>query len=141
MIILKSLTKKPLRQQKKMTNKLVAIVDDDILYAEKLSDRLKEYDFETIIVSSGLELLSVLSIDHPEIIIIDAMLSWIDSKELIRVLRQNSSFEDIKVFLITEKNTDKISKNNDIEIFHKLTAIDSLLKRIAEEKDNNETSG
>lgn len=86
-----------------MKNNLVAIVDNDAQFIDKIMDILTAEGFEVIVVSSGLELLSVLSIDRPVAILISAMLPWIDSVEVLRAMKGNPNFREIKVFLVSNQ--------------------------------------
>ncbi|MGB9599727.1 MAG: response regulator [Myxococcota bacterium] len=123
-----------------MRNRLVSIVDDDIAFARELSNRLREKGLETVIIGGGMELISVLNIDVPDVIIIDTMLNWIDSRELIGALKKNPAFKKIKVFLVTEQKAAESINDNNLKIFQKVTDTDLLIKKIIEENDSDETS-
>ncbi|MGC8926753.1 MAG: response regulator [Myxococcota bacterium] len=123
-----------------MRNRLVSIVDDDIAFARELSNRLREKGLETVIIGGGMELISVLNIDVPDVIIIDTMLNWIDSRELIGALKKNPTLKNIKVFLVTEQKAAESINDNNLKIFQKVTDTDLLIKKIIEENDSDETS-
>lgn len=86
-----------------MRNNLVAIVDNDAEFINKIMNTLTTAGFEVIVVNSGLELLSVLSIDRPVAILISTMLPWIDSIEVLRAMKGNPNFREIKVFLVSNQ--------------------------------------
>lgn len=127
---------------RKMRNKLVAIIDDDVDFSRMLSSRLNEIGFEAVVIHSSLELISVLCIDRPGYIVIDMMLNWIDPLGLINSLKKNPELRDIKVFLVTEQRPEEITSLKDglsyQNIMYKPFAFENLIDRLREEVYDNE---
>ncbi len=127
-----------------MRNRLVAIIDDDPAFAEWLDRRLSELGLETVVVNSGLEILSVLSIDRPGFVIIDMMLNWIDPAGLIDSFRRNPELRDIKIFLVTEQKPEENSRCPGSlpggDIIYKPVDCDRLIDRLREEISDNDSA-
>lgn len=127
---------------KKMRNRVVAIVDSNMMYAEYLANILENHGFSTIIVGSGLELISTLSIDRPSFLILDDMLCWVNPYELIFSIKRNPGLKDIKIVLMLHrKNELEVgSEFDDVIIVDKQSATDLLLERLDEEVKRDESA-
>ncbi len=125
-----------------MRNKLVAIIDDDVLFAERLAALLGGLGLQTVIVGGGLELISVLSIDRPHFLLIDTMLNWINPYELIDSIRKNSELRDIKVFLMTQQKDFErtCDRYPDILCIYKPSESSLLVEKLREEIVKNESA-
>jgi DNA-binding response OmpR family regulator len=81
----------------------VAVVDDDRAIREALKDALEREGYDVHVVPNGLKLLSVLQVVHPDIILLDVMMSWIDGVDLCHALKANSAYRDIPVVFMSAK--------------------------------------
>lgn len=130
--------------QMKMTkNNLVAIIDNDAEFIKRVRDYLTSEGFEVIVASNGLELISILRIDRPAAILINVMLPWIDSIEMLMAIKGNPNFRDIRVFLISNEEWEK---KNSIEkgdtalisgIFYKHLEKSNFIAKLKEEIEKN----
>ncbi|MCX7943365.1 MAG: hypothetical protein N2746_02510 [Deltaproteobacteria bacterium] len=118
-----------------MKDKLIAIIDNDIVFANALASKLNSIGVQTVVIDSALELLSVLFVDRPDYIIVDTMLSWIDPYQFLESLYKNPALSDIKVFLMTRQQLSKgrSKKRETLMCFHKITESDLLIEKIREE--------
>lgn len=80
---------------------LIAVVDDDRDAREVIQCALETAGYTVKPVSSGLGLLSALVVDHPDLILMDVRMSWIDGIELCRLLKQNDAYKDIPIIFIS----------------------------------------
>lgn len=85
----------------------VIIVDDDRETREMLATLLRSEGFEVREAANGLKLISSLHADHPELILLDVNLSWIDGFELCRSVKSNEEFRNIPVVFLTGRTTDE----------------------------------
>lgn len=83
----------------------VIIVDDDRETRELLALTLVQAGFDVTPVANGLRLISVLHVDHPDLILMDVNLSWIDGYELCRAVKRNEEFSGIPVVFISARSS------------------------------------
>jgi len=84
----------------------VAVVDDDREMRDYLAETLRREGFEVKLAENGLRLVSTLQVDHPDVILLDVMMSWIDGFELCRALKRNPQFRDIPVVFVSGRSAD-----------------------------------
>jgi DNA-binding response OmpR family regulator len=83
----------------------VVLVEDDRESREILASMLRDEDFEVLEAANGLKLISILHADHPDAIILDVNLSWIDGFELCRSVKQNEEFQSIPVVFVSGRTS------------------------------------
>jgi DNA-binding response OmpR family regulator len=83
----------------------VIIVDDDRETREILAMALSMEEFEVSQVANGLRLISTLHVDHPDVILLDVNMSWIDGFELCKAVKKNEDFRQIPVVFVTARNS------------------------------------
>lgn len=104
--------------------KKILIVDDDAL-SRKLISRLvsKEFDYEIVSKSNGIEALEYAQEHVPKLIILDLMLPGMNGFEILKKVREDQKFEQTKVVLVSAK-----SRSEDIERGFDLTADEYITK-------------
>jgi DNA-binding response OmpR family regulator len=83
----------------------VVIVDDDRAVRAGLARALTHAGYRALEAPSGLRLLSLLQVDHPDVILLDVTMSWIDGLELCRALKANRLYRSIPVIFISGRTT------------------------------------
>jgi len=93
-----------------MSEKLIFVVDDEKDIRELLSINLKKYGFKSKEFSDGNSLLKAITKTKPDLIILDIMMPGMDGIEITKHLKQEKSYSDIPVIMLTAKTeeTDKI---------------------------------
>jgi DNA-binding response OmpR family regulator len=81
----------------------VAVVDDDREIREALKDALEEAGYDVHVVPNGLKLMGVLQVVHPDIILLDVMMSWIDGVDLCHALKANQAYSAIPVVFMSAR--------------------------------------
>lgn len=114
----------------------VIIVDDDREAREMLATLLRAEGFDVREAANGLKLISSLHADHPELIVLDVNLSWIDGFELCRSVKSNEEFRDIPIVFLTGRTAEHDVKRG-YEVgaeayFRKPVDFAALVKRIRE---------
>ncbi|MFW6369563.1 MAG: response regulator [Myxococcota bacterium] len=84
-----------------MNEGCVTIIDDDRDARQMLAMALEAEGLEAKEVQSGLRLISTLHVDKPDVIVMEAALSWIDGIELCRSIKKNPAFRDVPVVIIS----------------------------------------
>jgi CheY-like chemotaxis protein len=54
--------------------------------------------------SSGLRLISSLQVDRPDLVLLEAILSWMDGFDLCRALKEHPDFRDIPLVFLTARD-------------------------------------
>jgi DNA-binding response OmpR family regulator len=93
-----------------MSEKLIFVVDDEKDIRELLSINLKKYGFKSKEFADGNSLLKALAKTKPHLIILDIMMPGMDGIEITKHLKQEKSYADIPLIMLTAKTeeTDKI---------------------------------
>jgi CheY-like chemotaxis protein len=90
------------------SNYKILIVDDDKLMQEILTDRLsREPEFRIFTANNGREGLNAISVDYPDLILLDVQMPIMDGVAMMKEVRQNHNFDDIKVIFLTNFDTDE----------------------------------
>lgn len=110
--------------QSSTPEKKILIVDDDDL-SRKLINRLvsKEFDYEIVSKSNGIEALEYAQKHVPQLIILDLMLPGMNGFEILKKVREDQKFAQTKVVLVSAK-----SRSEDIERGFDLTADEYITK-------------
>ncbi len=77
----------------------VLIVDSSQLMRRNMLARLSPHGFDIQLAGTGMQALSILTRQRPDVIVLDAYLLGINAVEFIKLLRSNPSSEDIPVIL------------------------------------------
>lgn len=96
----------------------VLLVEDDTLTREMLQQYMDNTSpsIDCTAVSSGLEALMEISNIKPHLMISDLRMPGIDGFELLRTLRQNPQFEDMKILALSAMNSDEIESRGGLPI-------------------------
>jgi DNA-binding response OmpR family regulator len=81
----------------------VLIVDDDELICDLVSETLNFEGYEVEAAYSGEQALHSLEHDHPDLILLDIMMSGIDGFEVCRRVLDNDSTREIPIIFLTAK--------------------------------------
>jgi CheY-like chemotaxis protein len=82
----------------------VVVVDDDRDTRVLLRELLETWGYRVLEAGSGLRLIRILSVDRPDLILLDVMMSWVSGFELCRALKQNPRFTAIPVCFISGRS-------------------------------------
>lgn len=85
----------------------ILVIDDERDNLTILDFYLKQKGFETILVTNGLEALSIAEKEDIELIILDIMMPEIDGFEVCKRLKENPITHDIPVIFLTARFLDK----------------------------------
>jgi two-component system, sensor histidine kinase and response regulator len=79
----------------------ILVVDDDAATREFVSGLLRQKGYRVFATASGAEMLSAVSVRHPDLILLDVMLPDADGLSLCRRLKQDAGSRDIPVVFLT----------------------------------------
>ena len=96
-------------QENSSGKKKLLIVDDSaaIRYAMK---KLLQNDYQTSLAGSGLSAIRCITLDRPDLILLDYDMPVCDGAQILKMIRAETAFADIPVFFLTGK-VDKASVN------------------------------
>ena len=81
------------------------IVDDDRDTREMLAMALEIEGYDVTQAANGVKLISSLHVHHPDILLLDVNMSWIDGFELCRAVRRNEQFRTLPVLFVSARKT------------------------------------
>ena len=81
----------------------ILVVDDDELICDLVRETLSFEGFEVEAAYSGEHALSLLQHSHPDLILLDIMMSGIDGFEVCRRVLANATTQDIPIIFLTAK--------------------------------------
>lgn len=87
-----------------MQKKTILIVDQNPEEYTWPGDYLQNSDFETITATSGREALNLIDGSEPSLILLDLMITDMNSLDMCRLIRDNQNWKDIPVILVGDEN-------------------------------------
>jgi len=87
--------------------KRILIADDDTAIAELLQQALAEEGYETFKESQSLRFLDAVREHHPDLILLDLMMPYLDGFDELELLRLSSDTGRIPVIIVTAKTDAK----------------------------------
>ena len=89
-----------------MTDKVIAVVDDEEDIVELVSHHLKRDGFKVKEFYNGRDFLSYIKSVIPDLVILDIMLPGVDGLEICRILKNASRTSSLPTIMLTAKGTE-----------------------------------
>jgi twitching motility two-component system response regulator PilG len=86
------------------TSKTVLVVEDSPTTRKVIKMTLTSGNFRVVEAADGVEALSRLNEERPDLVLLDIMLPKIDGYRVLSILKKNSDTKDIPVVMLTSKN-------------------------------------
>jgi len=83
---------------------LILIVDDEQDIVDLVQYNLKKEKYDTAVASNGLEGLAQAKLLHPDLIVLDVMMPFMDGIEMTRSLRENAILKEVPILMLTAKD-------------------------------------
>ena len=113
----------------------ILLVDDDTDYL-KLVSRWLSGKYRVVAVSSGVQAISYLSSNHPDLILLDYSMPVISGPQVLEMIRSEKDMRDIPVFFLTGKDdsesVSRVLKLKPNGYILKSVGRDSLMERLKE---------
>ncbi len=87
-----------------MANPKILIVDDEPFNVDYLQQELEEAGYETTAAANGQEALRRVTLDAPDLILLDIMMPIMDGFQVLSYLKANPCTRDIPVIIISANN-------------------------------------
>ena len=114
--------------------KKILIVDDSELMIEVMTYILANNGYKVFSLTNGIEVFNNIKINHPDLVILNAILPGIDGVEICQLLKLNKGTHDLPVILCsgdddaTEESLNQKGAPDDI--LHKPFDIKSLIEKV-----------
>lgn len=112
----------------------ILVVDDDHRMRDLIDATLTRSGFMVMSVPNGLKLVSFLQTKKPDLIILDAFMSWISGFDLCRLIKNMAGYEKIPIMFIsgydTPENVHRAYECGAIDFLAKPFQITELVKRV-----------
>jgi CheY-like chemotaxis protein len=114
-------------------SKKILIVDDNELMIDVMTYILMNSGYEVISLTSGDNVFNNIKLNHPDLIILDAILPGMDGREICQLLKLNETTRDLPVIICSGDDTIEESlkqKGAPDDILHKPFDISSLIEKV-----------
>ena len=108
---------------KKVVPKRILIIEDEKSLRKVIRNKLEAENFVVSVMSNGDNILKAITCDNPDLILMDLMLPRTDGLTLLKTIRENSDFNNLKIIILSN-----FSKETDVTEILKLGATDFLVK-------------
>ena len=81
--------------------KLLLIVEDELIVAKTMAEKLKAEGYDVITASDGLEGLKIAELEHPDLILLDLLLPKMEGMEVLSELRKDVWGKTVPVIILT----------------------------------------
>ncbi len=113
--------------------KKILIVDHNALMLDVMTYILISNGYEVISISNGNEVFSHVKTDHPDLIILDALLPGIDGIEMCQLLKLNKTTQNLPVIICSgddEIDQSLTQTGAPDDVLHKPFDIHSLIEKV-----------
>ncbi|WP_428327781.1 response regulator [Mucilaginibacter sp.] len=116
-----------------MTKKIL-IVDNNVLMLEVMTYILINNGYEVFAITSGSDIFNHIKSDHPDLIILNAILPGINGKEICQLIKLNKTTQNLPVIMCSSEDpiADSLKqKGAPDDILQKPFDISCLIEKIA----------
>ncbi len=97
-------------QEEKAKKKKILVVDDSMTVRQSMIELLGK-DYEVAVVESGVDAIRVITLNRPDLILLDYEMPVCDGKQTLEMLRSEKEFADIPVIFLTGRGDAQSVKN------------------------------
>jgi len=83
------------------------VCDDEQAIVRLLQANLESQGFEVVTARDGRECLGKVKASHPDMVVLDVMMPYVDGIEVLRYLRRHPETEHTPVIMLTSKSQDE----------------------------------
>ena len=96
----KYLMKRETQEKQEEVKPKILLVDDSLTMREGMKQLLKE-DYEVAVAESGVAAIRAITLNRPDLILLDYEMPIVDGKQTLEMLRSEKTFQDIPVIFLT----------------------------------------
>ena len=97
-------SEEPASINRSFDKKLILVVEDSSTTRKVVSITLSRQGFRVAEAEDGLEALSKISEERPDLVMLDVILPKMDGYKILSILKSNKEFKDIPVIMLTSKD-------------------------------------
>ena len=112
-----------MRVVKKAVPRRILIIEDEKSLRQVVRSKLEAEGFVVSVLTNGDNILRAITQDNPDLILMDLMLPQTDGLTLLKTIRENSDFNDVKIIVLSN-----FSQEADVTEVLKLGATEFLVK-------------
>lgn len=90
------------KEEEIISKKKLLLVDDSVIVRESMKELLSK-DYEVSSVSSGLAAIRAITLNKPDLVLLDYEMPVCDGRQVLAMLRSEEAFADLPVFFLTSK--------------------------------------
>ena len=109
----------------------VLIVEDDSDLRQALAELLEDEGYECLHANNGIEALTVLKIQRPDLLVVDLIMPLMSGADLLARLRHDRSYRDIPVIAMTAANDQMVGVKLDVPVLNKPINVPVLRQMLA----------
>jgi twitching motility two-component system response regulator PilG len=83
---------------------MILVVEDSSTTRKVISITLSRQGYRVVEAADGLEALSKISEERPDLIMLDVILPKMDGYKILSIIKGNKEFKDIPVIMLTSKD-------------------------------------
>lgn len=102
--------KKQIEKEKANPKRKILVVDDSVTICYGIT-KLLEPDYEVAQAESGVAAIRTITLNRPDLILLDYEMPVVDGKQTLEMLRWEKSFSDIPVIFLTGRSDPELVKN------------------------------
>jgi DNA-binding response OmpR family regulator len=113
--------------------KKILIVEENALMIEVMTYILMNYGYEVFTTRSGSDVFEHIKTDHPDLIILDAVLPGINGREICQLIKLNKTTHNLPVIICSgDESIDEAlnQKGAPDDVLHKPFDINCLIEKI-----------
>lgn len=114
----------------------ILVVEDTELLRRMYADKLQQDGYRVLVASDGLEALSALRTETPDLILLDLIMPKMSGLEVLELVKRDPRLKDIPVLILSN-----LGQDDDIHRGISMGAIDYLIKNDARPADVSEKIG
>lgn len=99
-----------MKREKEVTTKRKVLVVDDSMTMRQAMKELLEEDYEVSGAESGVAAIRAISLDRPDLVLLDYEMPVCDGKQTLEMLRSEKAFADIPVVFLTGRGDPEVVK-------------------------------
>jgi twitching motility two-component system response regulator PilG len=101
---LQDLTDTPVEEPKVNDQKMILVVEDSSTTRKVIAITLSRHGYRVVEAADGLEALSKISEERPDLIMLDVILPKMDGYKILSIIKGNKEFKEIPVIMLTSKD-------------------------------------
>ena len=88
------------------TNKRVLLVDDDPAFVKLYTFAFKQRGINFLVANNGLEALEKITVEKPDLVLLDIMMPGMSGFEVLMKLRQDNRYKSLPIWMLTNLGDD-----------------------------------